>query len=298
MRILFVTDLHGRTGHFETMVELARRIRPDVLILGGDALADGDIADPIGSQVRFLLHDVRALLASLKCDLPGTALAAILGNHDWLCTHEAMQHLENKSLIKFLEPNRPVYISSYALLGYFCAPPCPYPVKDFERLDYPGQSFGFDSALIWDPLGRRPIRVDPAERLAQMPSIQEELARTARPQTDNWIFVCHAPPFRTHLDVLTGHKHVGSQAVKDFILHHQPLLSLHGHIHESPRLSGRYWQRLGRTIAVNPGQRPDALAAVLIDLTEKRISLTPLGVESTRADSTVSLPRSPAGRSE
>lgn len=40
----------------------------------------------------------------------------------------------------------------------------------------------------------------------------------------------------------------GSQVVKDAIQKYQPLLSLHGHIHES-----RGVIKIGRTTAVNPG---------------------------------------------
>jgi Icc-related predicted phosphoesterase len=40
----------------------------------------------------------------------------------------------------------------------------------------------------------------------------------------------------------------GSQAVRSAIEQHQPLLSLHGHIHES-----RAVIKIGRTTAVNPG---------------------------------------------
>ena len=41
---------------------------------------------------------------------------------------------------------------------------------------------------------------------------------------------------------------VGSRAVRRAIEAFQPLISLHGHIHES-----RGIQRIGRTIAINPG---------------------------------------------
>jgi Icc-related predicted phosphoesterase len=41
---------------------------------------------------------------------------------------------------------------------------------------------------------------------------------------------------------------VGSTAVRDALLGIQPLLGLHGHIHESGGM-----RRLGRTIAINPG---------------------------------------------
>ena len=40
----------------------------------------------------------------------------------------------------------------------------------------------------------------------------------------------------------------GSKAVRDFIEQHQPLLGLHGHVHESKAA-----EKLGRTLCINPG---------------------------------------------
>ena len=34
----------------------------------------------------------------------------------------------------------------------------------------------------------------------------------------------------------------------------QPFLSLHGHIHESPEMSGVWKANLGKTICIQPGQ--------------------------------------------
>ena len=77
------------------------------------------------------------------------------------------------------------------------------------------------------------------------------------------IFSLHVPPFGSGLDfaprldanlkmVMTGSGPemipVGSTAVRDAILKYQPMLSLHGHIHES---KGVQW--MGRTRVVNPG---------------------------------------------
>jgi Icc-related predicted phosphoesterase len=47
---------------------------------------------------------------------------------------------------------------------------------------------------------------------------------------------------------------VGSTAVREFLLENQPLLSLHGHIHESPQEGGVWRAERGRAIAVQPGQ--------------------------------------------
>ncbi len=77
------------------------------------------------------------------------------------------------------------------------------------------------------------------------------------------IFNFHVPPQGTHLDqaalldetftpiVSSGRVqmgNVGSSSVRSLIEHYQPMLSLHGHIHESPGMS-----KIGRTIAINPG---------------------------------------------
>jgi uncharacterized protein len=77
------------------------------------------------------------------------------------------------------------------------------------------------------------------------------------------IFNLHCPPARTPLDkapqltpdlqvVLDGGEprivSVGSEAVRELIERHQPVLSLHGHIHESKGVA-----KIGRTTCVNPG---------------------------------------------
>lgn len=62
------------------------------------------------------------------------------------------------------------------------------------------------------------------------------------------VLSAHTPPLGTLCDVIGGGNHVGSSAVRDFILEAQPDVCLCGHIHES-----RAVDRLGRTVLVNPG---------------------------------------------
>ena len=75
----------------------------------------------------------------------------------------------------------------------------------------------------------------------------------------NAIFNFHAPPYGSSLDLapeLTEDLiqaadtkiHVGSKAVTKMIEKYQPMLGLHGHIHES-----RAIQKWGRTVVMNPG---------------------------------------------
>jgi Icc-related predicted phosphoesterase len=60
---------------------------------------------------------------------------------------------------------------------------------------------------------------------------------------------------------------VGSSAVRDAIATYQPMLSLHGHIHES-----RGEARIGRSLALNPGSEysEGVLRGVIITLSEKK----------------------------
>ena len=59
---------------------------------------------------------------------------------------------------------------------------------------------------------------------------------------------------------------VGSTAVRESILRYQPMLSVHGHIHESRGVA-----KLGRTLTVNPGSSygDGVLQAALIDMNPK-----------------------------
>jgi len=76
------------------------------------------------------------------------------------------------------------------------------------------------------------------------------------PDPRKTILVTHAPPSGMGLGVVgSSDGDVGSAAVTQWIDHHQPLLTLHGHIHESPGISGTHTTRRGQTICHQPGQR-------------------------------------------
>lgn len=102
--------------------------------------------------------------------------------------------------------------------------------------------------------------------------------------SDTLIFNIHVPPFGTGIDeapeldenmrpkigpggvILT--KPVGSIAVREAILKYQPLLGLHGHIHEA-----KGFGKLGRTLCINPGSeyQEGILRGVLIQLSGNKI---------------------------
>jgi len=61
------------------------------------------------------------------------------------------------------------------------------------------------------------------------------------------VLVTHAPPFGTRLDDLGCH--VGNQSITEFILKHQPMLAVSGHLHETADQE----DRINNTQLINPG---------------------------------------------
>jgi uncharacterized protein len=72
------------------------------------------------------------------------------------------------------------------------------------------------------------------------------------------------PIMKGGMPVISG---VGSTAVRDALEHYQPMLSLHGHIHES-----RGEARIGRTLAINPGSEysEGVLCGAIITLSRRK----------------------------
>jgi len=89
------------------------------------------------------------------------------------------------------------------------------------------------------------------------------------------ICLFHAPPYKTHLDRadLDGRiidhvqvdVHVGSIAIKNFIEKQQPKITLHGHIHESSRITGHWQQKINETYSYSAAWDGTELALVKFD---------------------------------
>jgi Icc-related predicted phosphoesterase len=104
------------------------------------------------------------------------------------------------------------------------------------------------------------------------------------PDMDRTIFNFHAPPYGSGLDEAPAldetmrpihggavMKPVGSVAVREAIQKYQPILSVHGHIHESRGI----W-KTGRTMAINPGSsyNDGVLQGAVLELNPKKGKLT------------------------
>lgn len=72
--------------------------------------------------------------------------------------------------------------------------------------------------------------------------------RKLRKEAFRYVFVCHAPPHGTKLDLLYGEHH-GNRSIRKFILGTKPELAVCGHFHEN---QGKK-DKLDKTIIINPG---------------------------------------------
>jgi uncharacterized protein len=133
-------------------------------------------------------------------------------------------------------------------------------------------SCGYSNVTPWHT--PRELDDDELER-----RIEKLAAQVGRPERA--VFNLHVPPARTAIDkapaldsslkpVVKGGalvmQSVGSEAVRRVLERHQPMLGLHGHIHES-----RGAVRLGSTLAINPGSEygDGVLCGALLDIDGK-----------------------------
>ena len=81
------------------------------------------------------------------------------------------------------------------------------------------------------------------------PEVKEGLEHNSKNlQAGKFFLVVHNPPKDTKLDKILSGEHVGSKAIREFILSKKPLLAISAHIHE-----GAGEDKLGETVLFYPG---------------------------------------------
>jgi Icc-related predicted phosphoesterase len=266
MLCFFASDLHGRSGRYAALFAALRSEPPGALFLGGDLLptAYGE------SQGGFLEGSFRPGFARLREALGDEYPRVILipGNDDARVETEALS-TSAEGLWEWAHARR-LELGAHPVLGYACVPPTPFRLKDWERYDV---SRFVDPGCVSPEEG---VRSAPPEADPRHATIAGDLAALAgdAPLADA-ILLTHSPPYRTALDraALDGRSvdhapldvHVGSIAIRRFIEERQPLLSLHGHVHESARLTGSWRDRIGRTHCFGGAHDGPELALVRFD---------------------------------
>ena len=282
VKVFFATDIHGSEICWRKFLNAASFYKADVVILGGDVT--GKVMVPItehngywevvlgGERVRL---ESREALAEAERQIRNRGSYPAVMPPDELAQlsreEGAVDRRFSKEMIASLD--RWLDMADGKLRGGEI--PCLLNGgnDDIWEIDdvidsSPNVTFG-EGRLIdlggfhlvsmgWtNPTPWNTFREAPEEELAA----KIEAVANLVPDMERAIFNFHAPPYGTGLDEAPAldatlrpthggavMKPVGSRAVKDAIDRYQPMLGVHGHIHES-----RGIKKMGRTLAINPG---------------------------------------------
>ena len=284
-KIYFVSDLHGSSLCFRKFVNAAPIYRADVLILGADLAGKAMLQitrQPRGRwTTRFAGHEY-----DVEDGPELTGLEKLLADHGYYsCRAEPgeLQEMQRSGTLDELflllmkqrltewltiadERLRPRGLPLYFMLGNDDPPElgelldsAPWGTHCEGKVvwiddDHEMISWGYSNITPWHS-----YREETEDELtAAITRMADQLTNPERA-----VFNLHPPPVGTQLDnapkldenlqvqtVLGRAQYVpvGSSAVREAELARQPLLGLHGHIHESPGI-----RRLGHTMIINPG---------------------------------------------
>jgi Icc-related predicted phosphoesterase len=247
----FTSDLHGQGTLYEQLLAIGAAQRPDAILIGGDLGQHAIGPEGIARQRTFLEGFLVEFARRLHEASPATRLMLLMGNDDWAANLDCLER-RHGTLWSMLH-GRAIEHDGMVVAGCSWVPITPFALKDWERWDdgaedLPPRLDGwFSRACVIEPL-----RFDPARRAPTIADALVELA--AQAPLANAVLVTHSPPRGTHCDLTASRLHVGSRAIRAFVEAQQPAVVLSGHIHESPRVSSKYQDRIGRTPVVNPGQ--------------------------------------------
>ncbi len=302
-RIFFATDIHGSDRCFRKFVNAGRFYGVDYLILGGDIT--GKSLVPIertarGFSAQFNDHQYMDIGAAeceaLEQRIRDHGQYPYVGERDELLALQDPSHRDAVFRAAITEGiRRWVALAEERLQG-----------SGIRCFVTPGNDdyFDIDQALresdVVEFVEGSTVRLDEHEMITsgysnitpwdsprEMPE-EQMLARLTEMSAvvsdpENLIAVVHPPPFDTLLDhapaidedfvvQLEGGSPrmvpVGSTAVRSFIEATQPLLGLHGHVHES-----RAAESIGRTLCINPGSEytEGTLAGAIVTLGDHKV---------------------------
>jgi Icc-related predicted phosphoesterase len=271
-KAIFISDLHGFPDRYEKLFDYIRKDLPEAVFIGGDILPSQMAAFFKGTaKINFLEEFLIGNLRSLQTEL-GDAypkIFIILGNDDSKLDVPLMEQFSGEGLWCYCH-NRCIEFGGYLICGYSYVPPTPFRLKDWEKYDV---SRYVDPGCISPESGM--LTSDDDFHKKRFGTIQRDLEAIAEknPITDKTIFLFHSPPYKTNLDLaaLKGKMidhvpldpHVGSIAIERFIRKEQPLLTLHGHIHESSELTGSWRDMIGSTHCFNAAYNHKELSIIV-----------------------------------
>ena len=298
-RLFFATDVHGSEICWRKFLNAAQFYKVNVLVLGGDMTGKALVPItqlPDGTYKATLLQQQFTLKTEDEVRDMERRVGS-RGYYPFRVTPEQLAEFEadpakvdaffHKQMLTTLEKWMVLADEKLSGTGIQCFV-CPGNDDGFEtdevirrsqtvtlaegrRVDL-GDGFGMLSTGWANVTPWKTFRELPEAQLAE----KIEAMLPAGVDMQNSVFNFHCPPYGSNLDEAPEVDEdlnvkeagralipVGSTAVRAAILKHQPLLSLHGHIHE-----GKGTARLGRTLCINAGSlyEQGVLQGAVIDL--------------------------------
>jgi len=307
-RIFFVTDIHGSDRCFRKFINAAKFYKAQTLILGGDitgkvmipVVDQGNgkwVADYLGERKEFNKEEKITEFGKNLAEGGIYTITLTKSEYEEMQSKkdrvdEAFSRSMRSSLERWLdlasERLKETGAKCYISIGNDDDI-----VVDEVLSNHASENVIFCEEKIVRIAGHEMISLGTSNRTpwnspreADEPVLKKKLDEMASKleRPENSIFSVHVPPFDSGIDVAPkldenfkavmrgGHPvmiPVGSTAVREAIQQYQPLLGLHGHIHES---RGVY--KLGRTVCINPGSEyaQGILRGTLVDLEEKKLA--------------------------
>jgi uncharacterized protein len=302
-RIFYVTDLHGSEICWKKFLNAGAFYKADVVILGGDVTgkamvpivqkANGTYDASLQDHRQTL--DTEAEVVEFEKRVMNRGYYPIrVSDEEYVAMQEDPELVDKRFKEVMLDGTaRWIDMAEDKLAGTgIRAIACPANDDMFEiddllahaslvetgDEDHPIEIDGFKIiSMGWtNPTPWHTFREEPEEGIAKR--IETALQHADDPSTT--IFNFHAPPFGSKLDNAPALNDdltykaggqalgpVGSTSVRDAIAAYQPMLSLHGHIHESKGAS-----RIGSTLALNPGSSYEEgiLQAAIVNIDTKK----------------------------
>lgn len=283
-KLFFATDIHGSDICWSKFLNAGKFYEVDVLILGGDMT--GKAVVPIihqsGDHYQVTLLEQEFTISTQEEMQEMIRRIRSRGYYPYITNPDELQYLQDRPEIvsKIFQDQVLRVVQQWMDLAdkkldgthlkVYCSPGN----DDMDEVDeivrcsrrvllVEGQITPLDAhhemiASGWS--NRTPWDTHREEDEDQLAVRYEAMASQLR-DSRNSVFNIHVPPYKSSLDeapeldknlrpVLAGQalKPVGSTALRKAIEKYQPLLGLHGHIHE-----GRGATRIGRTLCINPG---------------------------------------------
>jgi uncharacterized protein len=285
LRLFYAGDLHGSRVCWKKFVNAAAHYPADVLVMGGDLTgkalvpvvrgADGSYSARVIGELRVARTDAEVeeireaistngmyplVVSEEEAERLATdpvhresAFERALLEELRLWIELADQRLASSGARAYVIPGNddPWSVDAVLATGVY-VDACDEAVRAIGPHEL--VSFGYSNRTPW----HTPRELDEEEIYARLKQLVDQLENPGRA-----IFNIHVPPRDSTLDTAFevdedlryvtkgGRPHevaTGSSAVRQIIEEAQPLLSLHGHIHESKGVT-----RIGRTVAINPG---------------------------------------------